>query len=150
MKIIGALLFSLIAAIGNALFAAGQKKAFEVENGLTFVMYSAIIAALLAFITAPVLGTPLFIATLKSNWNWIVISGAGLFLTYIGFYFLYSHYGVSQYILYAVLSIFTTSIIVGVIFFKEPFNSFHWAALIFSIITVILFSIGQSKVQGHL
>jgi len=51
---------------------------------------------------------------------WTDLSGVGLFLTYPGFNLLYSRYGASQYVLYAVLSIITTTIIVGIWWLKEP------------------------------
>jgi drug/metabolite transporter (DMT)-like permease len=56
---------------------------------------------------------------------------------------LYSQYGASNYILYAVLSIITTSVIVGVVIFKETFNIYHWLALLSSIITIALFTLGN-------
>ncbi len=42
MKSSSIFLFALIAAIGNALFAAGQKKAENIDNSLIFVGLSAI------------------------------------------------------------------------------------------------------------
>jgi drug/metabolite transporter (DMT)-like permease len=68
-------------------------------------------------------------------------------LTYIGFNLLYSKYGASNYILYAVLSIITTSIIVGVVMFKESFNAYHWLAFGSSITTVALFAMGNSVLK---
>jgi drug/metabolite transporter (DMT)-like permease len=73
------------------------------------------------------------------------LSGTGLFLTYIGFNLLYSKYGASQYVLYAVLSIITTTIIVGIFWLKEPVNVYHKIAIAAAILAVVLFSIGQSK-----
>jgi multidrug transporter EmrE-like cation transporter len=48
-------------------------------------------------------------------------------------------------VLYAVISILTTSVLVGVVYYKETFNIYHWGALILSLITVVLFSLGEAK-----
>ncbi len=91
------------------------------------------------------IGTLDVACTLKGNWKAVLLSGIGLFLTYLGFNLLYSRYGVSHYILYAVLSIITTTIVVGIFWLKEPVNIYHIVAIALAIIAVIFFSIGQSK-----
>ena len=145
MEIIFAIFFATIAACGNAMFALGQKNSAGVQNGIFFVGLSATVAVVLAFIFAPMIGTLDVESTLRDNWKALLLSGIGLFLTYLGFNLLYSRYGVSHYILYAVLSIITTTIIVGIFWLKEPVNIYHIVAIGLAIVSVILFSIGQSK-----
>jgi drug/metabolite transporter (DMT)-like permease len=58
---------------------------------------------------------------------------------------LYARYGASQYALYAVISIITTTIVVGIWWLQEPVNMYHKVAIAFAIAAVILFSIGQSR-----
>ena len=137
--------FATIAAVGNAMFALGQKKSAGAENGLLFVGLSALIAVLLALFFAPLLGAFNVRNTVKGNWNAVFLSGLGLFLTYLGFNLLYSRYGASQYVLYAVLSIITTTIIVGILWLKEPVNAYQKVAIGMAIAAVVLFSIGKSK-----
>jgi len=48
---------------------------------------------------------------------------------------------------YAVLSIITTSIGVGVICYKEPFNMYHAGALFLAVLAICFFSYGQYKAQ---
>jgi len=144
MNILGPLKFALIAAVGNAMFAAGQKKAFQSDNPFTFIALAAIICVFLIVLFAPLFGPPNYSETIKQNGQWAILSGVGLFLTYLGFNLLYSKYGASYYILYAVLSIITTSVIVGVVVFKEIFNLYHWLALLSSIIAIVLFTIGNN------
>lgn len=141
--IIGALAFALLAAIGNALFAVGQKKALPLDNPFAFIAVSAIFCVTLTLLIAPLWGMPKYAFAVKQNGGWALVSGLGLFLTYVGFYFLYSRYGTSNYILYAVLSIITTSVIVGVWLLRENFNAYHWAALVCALLTVGLFSWGN-------
>ena len=145
MKILLPIIFATIAAVGNALFALGQKKSVGVENGLLFVGASAVVAVIFAFLFAPLVDTIDLGNTLKGNWKAVLLSGLGLFLTYLGFNLLYSRYGASQYALYAVLSIITTTIIVGIFWLKEPVNIYHKIAIVLAIGAVVLFSIGQSK-----
>jgi drug/metabolite transporter (DMT)-like permease len=145
MKILLPIIFASIAAIGNAMFAFGQKKSSGVENGLLFVGVSALIAFLLALFFAPLVGVFDVGNTVKGHWKAVFLSGLGLFFTYLGFNLLYSRYGVSQYVLYAVISIITTTIIVGAWWLKEPVNIYHKIATAFAIVAALLFSIGQSK-----
>jgi len=147
MNIYGPLLFALTAAVGNAMFAAGQKKAIAFDNPFTFIALAVIFCVFLTVIAAPLFGQPQYSAVAKENGGWVIVSGTGLFLTYLGFNLLYSKYGASSYILYAVLSIITTSLIVGVVLFKETFNMFHWLAFGSSILTVVLFAIGNSHLK---
>ena len=145
MKIILPIVFAAIAAFGNAMFALGQKRSVGVENGLLFVGVSAMLAVCLALIGAPLIGSMDIVNLVKGNIKPILLSGFGLFFTYLGFNLLYSKFGASLYILYAVLSVISTTIIVGVIWLKEPVNIYHKIAIGVALISVILFSIGQAK-----
>ena len=145
MKSFLPVLFASIAAIGNAMFALGQKKSAGVDNGLLFVAVSALVAVIISFFLAPFFGTVSIESLIRENWKSVLLSGCGLFLTYLGFNLLYSRYGASQYILYAVLSIITTTIIVGIFWLKEPVNAYHKIAIAMAIAAVAFFSIGQSK-----
>jgi len=147
MKSFSILLFALIAAVGNALFAAGQKKAENIDNSLIFIALSAIVCIILTFLV--ILFTHNnnnnLTSIIKINWLWILISGFGLFLTYLGFNLLYTRFGATGYVYYAVLSIITTSLIVGVFIFKERLNIYHFASIGFSLIAIILFTIGNNR-----
>ncbi len=137
--------FAIIAAVGNAMFALGQRKAAGVENGLLFVGLSAIVAVLCAFAFAPLLGGVAVGKTLAGNWGAVLLSGLGLFLTYLGFNLLYARFGASQYALYAVISIITTTIVVGILWLQEPVTLYHKIAIALAVAAVIFFSVGQSK-----
>jgi drug/metabolite transporter (DMT)-like permease len=144
MKSLLPIVFATIAAVGNAMFALGQKKSTDV-NGLLFVGLSALVAVLVAVFFAPLVGAFDIGNTLKGNGKAVLLSGLGLFLTYLGFNLLYSRYGASQYVLYAVLSIITTTIFVGFFWLKEPVNVYQKVAIAMAIAAVVLFSIGQAK-----
>jgi drug/metabolite transporter (DMT)-like permease len=144
VNIILPILFASIAAAGNGLFAYGQRQSAEVSNGLLFVGASASVACLLALLTSPAVG-PVNLESIRQNWVLVAVSGVGLFLTYLGFNLLYSNFGVSHYVLYAVMSIVTTTVVVGFLLLKEPVNVYHKAAIVAALVTIILFSVGQSK-----
>lgn len=141
MNFIMPLFFAFIAAVGNAIFAFGQKKSVGVDNTISYVVLSAIFCIVFTAVTVPFFGKYNYLLTLKNNWIWAAVSGLGLFLTYIGFNLLYTKYGASHYVLYAILSIFTTSVFVGVFIFRESLNVFQYIALFLSLIAIILFSI---------
>ena len=144
MKTLLLLLFAFIGALGNAMFAASQKKAIALGNSLAFLVISIFVSFILALIVAPLSGPTKYMTIIKQSWMWVVVGGIGLFLTFLGFNLLYTNFGTSSYMLYAVMSIITTSIIVSVVIFKETFNFYHWAAFIGAIVTIILYTIGNS------
>src|SRR5687768_3113487 len=117
--ILKALLFACLAAIGNAIFVFGQKKSIPNSNPFIFLTLS--LTLCVVYLIGSTLSSPLpdVKEYVTNNWKAIIITGTGLFITYVGFYFLYSRFGASYYIIYAVASIITTAIVVGVIIFRE-------------------------------
>lgn len=141
-------LFAIIAAVGNSFFAAGQKKASTMNNSLVFIGLSAILCVFLIFMVIPFMhGKAEILKVIKINWPWIILSGMGLFFTYLGFNLLYSRFGTSSYVFYAVLSIITTSIILGVFIFKERLNLYHLFAGAFAIVAIILYALGNNAAK---
>jgi hypothetical protein len=67
MNALQALLFALVAAIGNAMFALGQRRSVSAHNGLAFVGASAVVAAALAWLSAPLLGSTDLTGLLRAN-----------------------------------------------------------------------------------
>jgi len=143
MKIIEPLIFATIASVGNAMFALGQKKAVGIENTLAFVVLALFVAIFLTLLFTQYIGVPNYNLIIQKHSTWIIISGIGLFLIYIGLNLLYVKGTVSSYILYAIISIITTSIITGAIILQEHLNIYHWSSIFVSIVAVILFSIGN-------
>ncbi|EPY03125.1 EamA family transporter [Magnetospirillum fulvum] len=145
MSLVLPILFALIAAIGNAVFAFAQKQVSGPANGLLFVGLSALVAVVLSLIGAPLLGRFDPVSMIKTDLRPIVIGGIGLFLTYLGFNLLYTRFGASAYVLYAALSILTTTLVVGGLILKEPMNIYHGAAIVLAVAAVVLFSLGQAR-----
>lgn len=143
MKLLAPILIALMAALGNSLFAAGQKKAVLVDNGFMFITLTTVGCLAFMLMAVPLFGPANYVVSIKQNWFWALSSGFGLFVTYIGFSLLFSRYGVSYYILFAVLAIISTGFVTGVVIFKETFNLYHWLAFACAIVTVLLFTLGN-------
>ncbi len=145
MKMLGALLVAFIAAAGNAVFVYGQKKSSGVENPLVFIVLTVSVCIVITLAAVPFWGKADFRAVVRANYIPALISGIGLFVTYIGFNLLYSRYGATYYILYAVISILTTSIFIGIFIFRENFNIYHMLSVAAAAATIGLFTLGQVK-----
>lgn len=146
MSIFLPLFFASIAAVGNAMFVYGQRRSGgESMNGLAFLGISVLLAGILSCISSPLLGSPQFLQIMRGNGRNLLWSGLGLFVTYIGFNLMYSRFGASPYVLYAVLSILTTTVFIGMIWLREPVNGYKVAAIAVAAVAVILYSMGQAR-----
>jgi drug/metabolite transporter (DMT)-like permease len=141
------ILFAGIAAIGNALFVYGQRGSGQSGNPFLFICGAVSICTLLFLTASFICKSGSDISYIASNYGNILISGIGFFITFIGFYLLYSRFGASHYIVYAVMSIMTTSIGVGVICYKEPFNIYHVGAMLLAMLSICFYSYGQYTAQ---
>lgn len=139
------LLFATVAAVGNAIFVYGQRGAAASANPFLFMGFA--VLACLAFFSVAVLvyRTPDDTAYLAANWRMILLSGFGFFVTFIGFFLLFNKFGASQYTLYAVISILTTSIGVGVLLYRESINAYEIAGTVLAVAAIVLFSYGKAK-----
>jgi drug/metabolite transporter (DMT)-like permease len=137
-------LVCLVAAVGNAFYAWGQRKSVGLANSLLVVAGSAGLAALMALLASPAVG-PVSRADMRHAAVPILFSGFGLFLCYVGFNLLYSRYGTAWYVVYAAIAIVTTTVVVGWVMGGEPANRWHYASLGAALISVMLFQVGQSQ-----
>jgi len=139
------LLFATLAAVGNALFVYGQRGVSPPANPFLFI-FGATVACLAMLIVATFyFRTAGDMAYVSGNLGMIAISGLGFFLTFIGFFLLYTNYGASQYVLYAVISILTTSLGVGVLIYREDFNIYKVCAMLLALAAIALFAYGNAK-----
>jgi drug/metabolite transporter (DMT)-like permease len=137
--------FAAIAAVGNAMFALAQRQAAGVANGLLFVALSAFVAFALSAGCALLLGPIDAGALIRSQWRSLLLSGAGLFLTYVGFNLLYSRFGTAPYVVYAALAVVTTTVGIGFLYLREPVNHYHVVAVLLAVAAIVAFSLGQWK-----
>ena len=138
-------LFALLAAMGNALFVYGQRGSEASANPFYFLLVTQTICISLFLVCALLNKSPMELSYLSANLKYMVFSGLGFFLTFIGFYWLYSQQGATNYIVYALLSILTTSIGVGLIIFREPFNQYHIISGLLAVAAILFYGLGQHK-----
>ncbi len=139
--------FALIAAIGNAMFVYGQRGSSISDNPFFFLTVTLTVCTSIFLISTLINKEPTTLFYVQENLWYILISGLGFYFTFIGFYWLYTQQGATSYIVYALLSILTTSIGVGVILFKEPFNRFHVISGLLALAAIITYGIGQSRLD---
>lgn len=140
-------LFALLAAVGNALFVYGQRGSQSSDNPFFFLLATLSICTTIFLLCALANKAPMESAYVVENSKYILFSAIGFFITFIGFYWLYSQHGAVNYIVYALLSILTTTIGVGLIIFREPFNTFHVISGILAIAAILFYGIGQHKLN---
>lgn len=146
-KVYKVFIFAGIAAIGNAIFVYGQRSAAVSPNPFLY-MSGAILVCLLLFLLATLFsGHGEKTTYLSNNTVPIIIGGVGFFITFVGFYLMYSRVGANSYTVYATLSILTTSVGVGLLVFREPFNQYHVIAMALAILAVCFFGYGQYRLH---
>ncbi len=145
----GLLFFAIIAAFGNAAFVYAQKRALPIQSLFFFIGVAAFVCCVcnlvMGFITgANAHGVPQ-VFTNGRELMWAVFGGVALFITYYGMNNLFVRYGAMTYALYAVISIFSTSIIVGVLLLKEKMNIYYAVGTFCTIAAVVLFTLGNNR-----
>ena len=140
-------IFAGIAALGNALFVYGQRSASVSPNPYLY-MSAAIFVCLIMFIAATLWSNQgEFSNYISSNRLPVIIGGVGFFITFVGFYLMYSRVGANSYVVYACLSILTTSVGVGMLIFREPYNHYHIIAIILAFLAVCFYGYGQYRLD---
>ncbi len=139
------LAIAFMAACGNALFVYGQKIAGHSPNPFLYMLGAVACGWGLFLIAALAWQSPGNLSYLSDNAASLAIGGLGFFVTFLGFYLLYSGYGASQYTLYATFSILTTSLGIGVFVFRENLNIYQMVAMVLAVASIALWTYGRSQ-----
>ena len=142
------IIFAGLAAIGNAIFVFGQRSSTVSSNPFLFMTGAVTLCAIMFIVAALISDNSETTLYLKQNGWPIVISAIGFFVTFIGFYLMYSRLGANSYTVYAVLSILTTSVCVGMVIFREPFNVYHVVSIGLAVLAVFFYGYGQFKMAS--
>jgi len=142
------LAIAFMAACGNALFVYGQRVAGHSSNPFLYMVGAVTTGAIFFLISALVWQSQDNFGYLAANAMAILLGGVGFFVTFLGFYLLYSGYGASQYALYATLSILTTSLGIGVLVFREQLNIYQIVAMLLAVASIALWTYGRSLGAG--
>ena len=138
-----ALLIAGLAAVGNAMFVYGQRKSTLTNNSFSYLIGAVLVCAFIVTVVSISYRNEQAISFVADNIVLIGIGGLGMATTYLGFYLLYTNYGAVYYVVYAVLSIITTTVIVGVIILGESFNRYQAIAMVLAILAIVMFTIGK-------
>ncbi len=138
-----ALLIAGLAAVGNAMFVYGQRKSSLTNSSFSYLVGAVLVCAFIVAVVSISYRNEQAISFVADNIVMIGIGGIGMATTYLGFYLLYTNYGAVYYVVYAVLSIITTTVIVGVIILGESFNRYQVIAMGLAILAIVMFTIGK-------
>lgn len=131
--------FALFAAIGNVFYVLGSRKTTDAPNPVLFtfvamtVGLALFLAAWLAFGTR---GTGEF---LRRSGGWAVLAGVGIFMTFYGFYLLYSRFDTSYYALFVVTSMLLTTLVLGAWILREPINLYGALSIVAAVASIAFF-----------
>jgi drug/metabolite transporter (DMT)-like permease len=142
-KLLLPFLFAFVAALGNVFYVLASRKTEVSVNPFLFTAASMAVCAALfvaAYFLFDTRGTGEF---LRRNGWWAVLSGAGIFLTFYGFYLLYSRFDTSYYTLFAVLSLVMTTVLLGWWFLKEGFNLYGVLSVAAALVSIVFFGLSK-------
>lgn len=138
-----ALCFALFAALGNVFFVLGSRKSGPSSNPLTFTA-GAMTVSLTLFLAGWLLfgprGSGEFI---RRSGGWMALSGLGMFMTFLGFYLLYSRFGTSYYTLFVVTSMILTTLVLSLWILREGINTYGVLSIIAAIVSIAFFGLSK-------
>ena len=66
-----------------------------------------------------------------------------MFMTFLGFYLLYSRFDTSYYALFAVTSVLMTTIILGIFILKEGVNFYGVISIAAAVVSIVFFGLSK-------
>ena len=135
--------FAMFAAIGNVFFVFGNRKVGHSGNPMMFTTTAMAVCLLLYFVCYLTFGTRGSGEFLRRNLLWCTLSGVGMFMTFLGFYLLYSRFDTSYYALFSVVSILMTTIVLGLIILKEGINLYGIISIAAAVVSVVFFGLSK-------
>jgi drug/metabolite transporter (DMT)-like permease len=142
---LGIALWALFAAVGNAIYVYGARKAVTGQSTYLFITGVLVCSAAMVAAMSATTKQPDAAEMFQRTWPMMLLAGAGAAITFIGFQGLFANYGPSQYSVYAMFALLTTSIGIGVLVFKENFNIYHGLAMVCAMAALVFFFLGQNK-----
>jgi drug/metabolite transporter (DMT)-like permease len=135
--------FALFAALGNVFFVLGSRKAGVAPNPLAFTA-GAMTVSLALFAAGWLLFGPRgTLEFAKRSGGWIALSGVGMFMTFLGFYLLYSRFGTSYYTLFVVTSMVLTTLVLSLWILREGINGYGIASVVAAMASIAFFGLSK-------
>ncbi len=142
-KILLPLFFALIAAFGNVFFVLGNRKVGHAVNPFFFTATAMAACLALFLVGTTVFGLRGSQEFLRRNILWCSLSGTGMFMTFLGFYLLYSRFDTSYYALFSVISILMTTLVLGVLILKESVNFYGGVSIAAAVVSIVFFGLSK-------
>jgi len=135
--------FALLASLGNVFFVFGNRKVGNSGNPLMFTTTAMTVCVALYFVCFFALGPKGSGEFLRRNLLWCMLSGVGMFMTFLGFYLLYSRFDTSYYALFAVTSVLMTTLVLGVFILKEGINLYGVISIAAAVVSIVFFGLSK-------
>jgi drug/metabolite transporter (DMT)-like permease len=135
--------FALIAALGNVFFVFGNRKVGHAVNPFFFTATAMAVCLALYLIGTTVFGLRGSQEFLRRNILWCSLSGLGMFMTFLGFYLLYSRFDTSYYALFAVTSVLMTTIVLGMLILGERINLYGGISIAAAVVSIVFFGLSK-------
>jgi drug/metabolite transporter (DMT)-like permease len=143
IRFLVALAFAVFAALGNVFFVLGSRKAGPSTNPLTFTA-GAMTVSLALFLTGWLLFGPRgSMEFARRSGGWMGLAGVGMFMTFLGFYLLYSRFGTSYYTLFVVTSMILTTVVLSLWILREGINTYGVLSIVAAMASIVFFGLSK-------
>lgn len=135
--------FALFAALGNVFFVLGSRKSGPSPNPLTFTA-GAMTVSLTLFLTGWLLFGPRgSMEFIRRSGGWMALAGIGMFMTFLGFYLLYSRFGTSYYTLFVMTSMILTTLVLSLWILQEGINLYGVLSIVAATVSIAFFGLSK-------
>lgn len=131
--------FALFAALGNVFFVLANRKTANAPNPMLFTLAAMLVSTLLFALAWLAFGTRGTGEYLRRNIGWTSLAGLGMFMTFYGFYLLYSRFDTSYYALFVVTSMLLTTLGLGWLILREPLNGYGIVSIAAAVASIVFF-----------
>jgi len=135
--------FAVFAALGNVFFVLGSRKAGSAPNPLAFTAGAMTVSLTLVAVGWLLFGPRGTVEFARRSGGWIALSGLGMFMTFLGFYLLYSRFGTSYYTLFVVTSMVLTTLVLSLWILREGINGYGIASVIAAMVSILFFGLSK-------
>lgn len=135
--------FALFAALGNVFFVYGSRRGGIAPNPLTFTAGAMTVSLALFAIAWLAFGPRGTVEFARRSGVWMALSGLGMFMTFLGFYLLYSRFGTSYYTLFVVTSMVLTTLVLSLWILREGINGYGVASIVAAIVSIAFFGLSK-------
>lgn len=136
--------FALFAAMGNVFFVYGTRRGgVGAPNPLAFTLGAMAVSLTLFTVGWLLFGPRGSLEFARRSGGWMLLSGLGMFMTFLGFYLLYSRFGTSYYTLFVVTSMVLTTLVLSLWILREGINGYGIASVVAAMASIAFFGLSK-------